>query len=193
MKENTQILIFEFECLWSDSRKFRSDATEELAVKESYWIWIHSEINSKTQIMIKLVIWMNLYAQSVYTYQIWCFLIRWCSTWLEDSKCYKFVIYGWLKQNIWIYWCGRRISFNLKMNSNWILKLWSISALLGSTHYKLSYGILFVIFGCMFCKLWISKVSAENRFAFLILIEFELEAHTWWHRIRRYRFDRIMD
>jgi hypothetical protein len=103
MKENTQILIFEFECLWSDSRKFRSDATEELVVKESYWIWIHSEINSKTQIMIKLVIWMNLNAQSVYTYQIWCFLILWCSTWLEDSKCYKFVISGWLKQKIWIY------------------------------------------------------------------------------------------
>jgi hypothetical protein len=102
MKENTQILIFEFECLLSDSRKLRSDASGLLAVKQSYYNWIHSKINFRTQIMIIIVIWIDLNAQSVCTYQLWCFLILWCSTLLEDSKEYKFVIVGCLEQKIWI-------------------------------------------------------------------------------------------
>jgi hypothetical protein len=110
-----------------------SDTTEEITVKQSYCNWIHSKINFRTQVMIKLVIWIDLNAQSVCTYQHWCFLILWCSTWLEDSKYYKFVIFGCVIQKIWIKQGRRLIWFNLKMNSIWILKLWNIIAPLDST------------------------------------------------------------
>jgi hypothetical protein len=43
--------------------------------------------------MIKVVIWMNLNAPSLCTYQLWCFLILKCSTCQEDSIDYKFVIF----------------------------------------------------------------------------------------------------
>jgi hypothetical protein len=96
MKESTQILIFEFEYLWSDSRKLGSDVVGYITIKQSYCNWNHPKIYFRTQIMIKLVFWTNLNAQSVCKYQLWCFLILWCSTWLEDSKDYK------LEQKIWI-------------------------------------------------------------------------------------------
>jgi hypothetical protein len=53
MKESTQILIFEFECLWSDSRKLGSDVVGYITVKQSYWNWNHPKIYFRTQIMIK--------------------------------------------------------------------------------------------------------------------------------------------
>jgi hypothetical protein len=101
--------------------------------KKSYCNWIHSKINFRTQNMIKLVIWTDLNAQSVCTYQLWCLLILWCSTWLEDSKDYKFVIFGCVKQKIWIKQWNTWVWINLKMNSNWLLKLWNFIAPLDST------------------------------------------------------------
>jgi hypothetical protein len=52
--------------------------------------------------MAKIVIREDLNAQSVCTYQIWAFLILWCSTSLEDSKDYKFENFGLTEQKIWI-------------------------------------------------------------------------------------------
>jgi hypothetical protein len=116
------------------------------------------------------VIWTNLNAQSVCTYQIWCFLILWCSTWLEDSRDYKFVIFGHLVQKIWIKQVNRGVWFNLKIISNWILKQWNFMALLESTCSKVSNDILFVIFRCTVWKIWISKDLAKIRFKFSVLI-----------------------
>jgi hypothetical protein len=108
--------------------------------------------------MIKFVIWIDLNAQSVCTYQIWNFLILWCSTWLEDSKDYKFVIFGWTEQKIWIKQVNRRVWFNLKMISIWIPKLLFIIALMDSTCSKDSNGILFVNFRVTDWKLWFLQV-----------------------------------
>jgi hypothetical protein len=58
----------------------------------------------------------NLNAQGLCTYQLLCFLILWCSTWSEDSKDYKFGIFGCVEENIWIYLCNRWVWINLKMN-----------------------------------------------------------------------------
>jgi hypothetical protein len=60
-----------------------------------------------TQIMIREVIWINLNVQSVCTYQLWNFLNLWCSRWYEDSRDYKFVIFGCVEQKVWIKWCNR--------------------------------------------------------------------------------------
>jgi hypothetical protein len=84
--------------------------------------------------MFKLVIWIDLNAQSVCTYQIWIFLVLWCSTRLEDSKDYKFIIFGWTEQKIWIKQANRCVWFNLKIDSNWILNLWIIMALIDSSY-----------------------------------------------------------
>jgi hypothetical protein len=117
--------------------------------------------------MFKLVIWIDLNAQSVCTYQIWSFLILWCSTWLENSIDYKFVFFWHLEQKIWIKQVNRYVWFNLKIDSIWILNLWDIMALLDSTCLKVSNGILFVIFGCRDQKIWISKVWTEFKFEIL--------------------------
>jgi hypothetical protein len=211
-EKNTQTLIFEFECLWSDSRNVESDTTGKLAVKQSYCNWIHLKIIFRTQIMIKLVIWMNLNAQSVCMYQLWCFLILWCSTWLEDSKDYKFEIFGCIDQKTWIKEGNRWVWFNLKMNSIWILTLWHFTVLIDSTLYKLSRDILFVNFGCTVWKLWILQESNKIWFKTLIWNLFDLGGLThvafllagtssfgsriravrckgdWTHQIQRYRF-----
>jgi hypothetical protein len=44
--------------------------------------------------MIRTMISIKLNAQSVCTYQLWSFLIVWCSTRLEDSKHNKIIIFG---------------------------------------------------------------------------------------------------
>jgi hypothetical protein len=105
--------------------------------------------------MAKLVIWTNLDAQSVCTYQIWIFLILWCSTWSEDSKDYKFVIFGLTELRIWIKQANRRFDSNLKIVSNWTHKIWSFIALLDSRCSKDSKGISFAIFGPTEQKIWI--------------------------------------
>jgi hypothetical protein len=116
--------------------------------------------------MFKLVIWIDLKAQSMYTYQIWSFLILWCSTWLENSIDYKFVFFWHLEQKIWIKQVNRYVWFNLKIDSIWILNLWDIMALLDSTCLKVSNGILFVIFGCRDQKIWISKFELNSGLKF---------------------------
>jgi hypothetical protein len=113
------------------------------------------KIDYRIQIMFKLVIWIDLNAQSVCTYQLWIFLILWCSTFWEDSIDYKFVIFGHLNQKIWFKQANRRVWFNLKMNSNWILNPWIISALMDSRCSKDSIDILFAIFGPRDQKIWI--------------------------------------
>jgi hypothetical protein len=105
--------------------------------------------------MIKLVIWTILNAQSVCTYQIWISLILWCSTRSEDSKDYKFVIFGLTELKIWINQANRRFDSNLKIVSNWTHKIWIIIALLDSRFPKDSNGISFAIFGSMNRKIWI--------------------------------------
>jgi hypothetical protein len=109
--------------------------------------WNHSKIGYRIQTMIRIVIWIDLNAQSVCTYQIWIFLILWCSTSWEDSRDYKFVIFGWTELRIWINQANRRFDSNLKMVSNWTHKIWSIIVLLDSRCSKDSNGISFVIFG----------------------------------------------
>jgi hypothetical protein len=105
--------------------------------------------------VIRIVFWTNLNAQSVCTYQIWIFLILWCSTWLEESKDYKFVIFGHLVLKIWIKPANRRFDSNLKIVSNWSHKIWVIIVLLDSRYSQDSNGISFVIFGPMNQKIWI--------------------------------------
>jgi hypothetical protein len=116
------------------------------------------------------VIWIDLNAQSVCTYQIWIFLILWCSTSWEDSKDYKFVIFGWTELKIWIYQANRRSDSNLKIVSNWAHKIWSFTVLLDSTLSKDSNDISFVIFGPTDQKIWILqdwiKFWFENLFEF---------------------------
>jgi hypothetical protein len=138
--------------------------------------------------MIKLVIWTNLNAQSVCTYQLWNFLILWCSTWIEDSRDYKFVIFGYLEQKIWIKQANRYVWFNLKIDSIWILKLRDIMALLESTCLKVSNGILFVIFGHRNQKLWIMQDSIEIWSEFLFWISFKPKVAMWHVLIGGYRF-----
>jgi hypothetical protein len=74
------------------------------------------------------------------------------------------------------------------MNSNWILKLCDIMALLDSTCYKISNGILFVIFWIVVWKIWFSKVLTKNRFENWIRILFRSETDTWRNGICWYRF-----
>jgi hypothetical protein len=99
------------------------------------------------------------------TCQIWNFLILRCSTCWENSRDYKFVIFGHLVQKIWIKQTNRIVWFNLKIVSIWILNLWNISALINSTCSKDSSGILFVIFGCRDQKIWI--IQEWTQFWFL--------------------------
>jgi hypothetical protein len=112
------------------------------------------------------VIWIDLNAQSVCTYQIGNFLILWCSTWLVDSIDYKFVIFGWTEQKIWINLANKRVCFDLKRNSIWILKLWIICVLMYSTCCKVSNGILFAIFRVIDWKLWFLQVCGYLKRSF---------------------------
>jgi hypothetical protein len=140
--------------------------------------------------MIKLVIWIDLSAQSVCMYQLWYFLILWYS-WLEDSIDYKFIMFGYLEQKLWIKQANRCVWFKLKIDSIWILKLCVIMVLLDSTHSKVSNDILFVIFGPMNQKIWIIQYWTEFRFEILFYICFESEQATCRFLISRYQFRRI--
>jgi hypothetical protein len=97
----------------------------------------------------------------VCTYQLWCFLILWCSTWLEDSKDYKFVIFGWVEQKIWISQGNRWVWINLKMSSNLITDTMKYMALVDSTLPKLSIDILFVQIRVVGLFLWIKQDAAN--------------------------------
>jgi hypothetical protein len=100
------------------------------------------------------VIWTNLNAQSVCTYQIWIFLILWCSACWEDSKDYKIVIFGHLVLKIWIKQANREFDSNFKIVANWTHEIWSFIVLLDSVFPKYSNEVLFVIFGLMKWKIW---------------------------------------
>jgi hypothetical protein len=138
--------------------------------------------------MVKLVIWIDLNAQSVCTYQIWIFLILWCSTRLEDSKDYKFVIFGLTELKIWFKQVSRRFVSNLKIVSNWTHKIWIIIVLLDSRCSKDSNEILFVIFGLTERKLWIFKDSIEIWSEILNRNSFEPEIDMCRSVTGRYRF-----
>jgi hypothetical protein len=112
--------------------------------------------------MVKLVIWTDLNAQSVCMYQIWIFLILWCSTSWEESRDYKFVIFGSTEQKIWIYQANRRFDSNLKIVSNWTHKIWSFIVLRDSRSLKDSNETLFVIFWVTDQKLWFFKDLESN-------------------------------
>jgi hypothetical protein len=105
--------------------------------------------------MVKLVIRIDLNAQSVCTYQIWNFLILWCSTRSEDSIGYKFLIFGLTELKIRINQANRRFDSNLKIVSNWTHKIWVFIALLDSKCSKDSNEISFVIFGPTDQMIWI--------------------------------------
>jgi hypothetical protein len=68
--------------------------------------------------MAKIVIWIDLNAQSVCTYQFWIFMILWCSTGQGLSKDYKIEIFGYLVQQIRIKQANRRFIHNLKKVSD---------------------------------------------------------------------------
>jgi hypothetical protein len=105
--------------------------------------------------MVKIVIWLDLKAQSVCTYQVWILLILWCSTSSKESRDYKIEIFGLLVQKIRIKQTNRRFNPNLKIVSNWTHEIWDFIALLDSTGFKDSNGISFAIFGSTDQKIWI--------------------------------------
>jgi hypothetical protein len=119
------------------------------------------------------VIWTNLNAQSVCTYQIWDFWILWCSTSWEESKDYKFAIFGHLIQKIWINHANREFDSNLKIVSNWTHKIWSFIVLLDSTLPKDSNSTSFANFGPTDQKIWFSKdwdqIWLENLFEICLI------------------------
>jgi hypothetical protein len=141
--------------------------------------------------MIKIVIWIDLNAQSVCTYQIWIFLILWCSTSWGDSKDYKIVIFGLTELKIWIYQANRRFDSNLKIVSNWTHKIWIFTVLMDSRCSKDSNHISFVIFGPTDQKIWFLEDWNGIWFEILNRICFKAEVATWLYRISRYRFGRI--
>jgi hypothetical protein len=110
--------------------------------------------------MIKIVIWIDLNAQGVCTYQLWNFLIQWCSTSWEDSRDYKFVIFGLIELKIWINQANRRSDSNLKIVSNWSHKIRSFIVLLDSTSLKDSNEILFVQIRVVELFIWILQDPA---------------------------------
>jgi hypothetical protein len=118
--------------------------------------------------MAKIVIWEDLNAQSVCTYQIWIFLILWCSASSKESRDYKFVIFGHLVQKIWIKQASRRFSPNLKIVSNWTHEIWDFIELLDSTGFKDSNSIPFAIFGPSDQKIWILQGWGQIWFEILI-------------------------
>jgi hypothetical protein len=122
------------------------------------------------------VIWIDLNAQGVCTYQIWILLILWCSTCSEESIDYKFVIFGLTELKIWIYQANRRFDSNLKVVSNWTHEIWSFIVLLDSRCSKDSNGISFVIFWVTDQKLWFFKDLDQFWFEKPIWILFWSEA-----------------
>jgi hypothetical protein len=138
--------------------------------------------------MFKLVIWVYLNAQGVCTYQLWIFLILWCSTSLEDSKDYKFVIFGLTELKIWFKQVNRRFDSVLKIDSNWTHKIWSFIVLLDSRCSKDSKGISFAIFGLINRKIWILQDWVEIWFENLFGILFEHRQATWLFFVGPYRF-----
>jgi hypothetical protein len=131
--------------------------------------------------MVKLVIWIDLNAQGVCTYQIWILLILWCSTCWEDSKDYKLVIFGLTELKIWIKQATRQFVSNLNIVSNWTHKIWIIIVLLDSRCSKDSNGISFVIFGHTDQKLWFFKVLAQIWFNFYFEFLFDFGGrHVAW-------------
>jgi hypothetical protein len=122
------------------------------------------------------VIWTNLNAQSVCTYQIWYFLILWCSTSSEESRDYKIVIFGLTELKIWIKPANRWFESNLQIVSNWTHKIRSFIVLLDSTLSKDSNGISFVIFWVTDQKLWFFKDLDQFWFEKPIWILFWSEA-----------------
>jgi hypothetical protein len=76
--------------------------------------------------MVNLVIWIDLNAQSVCTYQLWNFLILWCSTCWEDSKDFQFVIFGLTGDFILILqdldkFCDLNFKFEIKLDRVWLV------------------------------------------------------------------------
>jgi hypothetical protein len=143
--------------------------------------------------MIRIVIWIDVNAQSVFVYQIWIFLTLRCPTCWEDSRDYKFIIFGHLDQKIWIKQVNRSVWLNLKLDSKWILKLWNNRALMDSRCFKDSNDILFAIFQVTGWKLWIIKDLDEIWFEILFESCFKSGADTWRVLIRRYHFGWITD
>jgi hypothetical protein len=68
--------------------------------------------------MIKLVIWIDLNAESACTFQVWNFSVLECSTCSKESRDYKFVIFGLTELKIWINQANGRFDSNLKIVSN---------------------------------------------------------------------------
>jgi hypothetical protein len=143
--------------------------------------------------MLKLVIWIDLNAQSLCTYQLWNFLILWYSTCWEDSKDYNFVIFGLTKLKIRFKQVNRRFDSVLKIDSNWTHKIGSFILLLDSTLSKDSNGISFVNFRVTHQNIWILqdwiKFWFENLFEFC----FDPRLATWQFLIAWYRFGQICD
>jgi hypothetical protein len=138
--------------------------------------------------MIKLVIWIDLNAQSVCTCQIWILLSLWCSTRSEDSRDYKFIIFRHWVQKIWIKQANGRFDFILKIDSNWTHKIWSFTVLLDSTLSKDSNEILFVIFEPTDQKIWILQDWNGIWFENLFQICFGQRLATWQFMIGGYLF-----
>jgi hypothetical protein len=139
------------------------------------------------------VISTNLNVQSVCTYQIWIFLILWCSTRWEDSRDYKFVIFGHLVLKIWIKQANRRFDSNLKLVSNWTHKIWSFIVLLDSICSKDSNGISFVIFGPRDQKIWILQEWTKFQFVISNLNRVRSGCDTWRVLVGVYQFGQISD
>jgi hypothetical protein len=134
--------------------------------------------------MTKLVIWIDLNAQSVCTFQVWNFSVLECSTCSKESRDYKFVIFGLTELKIWINQANRRFDSNLKIVSNGTHKIWIFIVLLDCTFPKDSNEILFVIFGPTDQKIWILQDWIEFWFKFLFEIDFDSEqghvASSYW-------------
>jgi hypothetical protein len=139
------------------------------------------------------VIWIDLDAQSVCTYQVWIFLILWCSTSWQESRDYKFVIFGHPEQKIWFKQADRGFNSNLKIVSNWTHKIWSFISLLDFRCSKDSNEILFAIFGLIEWKLWILQDWVEIWLDISIWIGLIRNRATWQLFISRYRFGWIVN
>ena len=96
------------------------------------------------------MIWTNFKLQSVCTYQLLFYLLPMCSTCYKDSRDYKFVSFGHVELKLWIIWFKQDIWVFLKLRLNFIQNIYYNMAWLDRKFYKISIGILFVIFGPIF-------------------------------------------
>jgi len=95
---------------------------------------------------------------SLCTNQLWCSLVLWCSTWLEESRDYKIVTFGYVKLKLWIKW-DRKVSNTIEfVQPNFIQKPWNVFTYLCSTLRKLSKYIKFIKFECVDLQIWSCKV-----------------------------------